>query len=172
MFNRKPTGLALRGEWPDPFALLGRMTSEFDRIFEEGGWPAFRSRWVAEPAAWTPNIDVYEKDNRLIARVDLPGMKKEDVKVEVVDGRLTISGERQHETEENRENFYRCEREYGSFYRAIPLPEGATLDHIKAAFENGVLEVTVPLAARAVPQGRSITIEEPARKTAGVVKAA
>jgi HSP20 family protein len=171
MFNRKSTELARRGELMDPFALLSRVTSDFDRMFEESGWPAFRTRWLTESTAWSPSLDIVEKDNRLIARVDLPGMKKEDVKVEVVEGRLTISGERKHETEEKKENFYRCEREYGSFYRAVPLPDGAQLDGVKASFENGVLEVTVPLAARAANKGHTVAIEEPA-KTATKTKAA
>jgi HSP20 family protein len=113
--------------------------------------------------AWSPNIDVFEKDNRLIARVDLPGTKKEEVKVEVVDGWLTISGDRKYENEEEKENVYRCEREYGTFYRALPLPEGAKVEEVKAFFENGVLEVTVPLVVRAANTPRTVAIEEPAK---------
>lgn len=163
MFTKKPTALTSSGVLVDPFALLGRVTSEFDRLFEESGWPVFRTRRLTESAAWFPNLDVFEKDNRLIARVDLPGMKKEEVKVEVADGYLTISGERKHETEEKKENFYKCEREYGRFYREIPLPEGATLSDVKAAFENGVLEVSVPLAVRSEARPRSVKIEEPGK---------
>jgi HSP20 family protein len=160
MFTRKPTALTSSGVLVDPFELLGRMTSEFDRTFGESGWPAFRAHRLTGSAAWSPNIDVFEKDSLLVARVDLPGMKKEDVKVEVSDGHLTISGERKHETEETKENFYRCEREYGSFYREILLPEGATLNDVKAAFENGVLEVSVPLAVRSEAGPRAVKIEE------------
>jgi HSP20 family protein len=160
MFTKQPTALTRSGVLVDPLALLGRMTSEFDRIFDEPGWPALPTRRLTESAAWYPNIDLFEKDNRLIARVDLPGLKKEDVKVEVADSRLTISGERKHETEEKEENFYRCEREYGCFYREIPLPEGAKLNDVKAAFEDGVLEVSVPLAARLEAKPRAVKIEE------------
>ena len=88
---------------------------------------------------------MFEKDNRLVTRVDLPGMKKEDVSVEVTDGHLALSGERKRETEEKKDNFYRSEREYGSFYRAVPLPEGVKLEDVKATFSDGVLEVSVPL---------------------------
>lgn len=160
MFNKKSTALTSSGVLVDPFALLGRVTSEFDRLFEESGWPAFRTRGITEAAAWSPSLDLFQKDNRLIARVDLPGTRKEDVKVEAADGYLTISGERKHETEERKENFYRSEREYGSFYRTIPLPDGAKLDGVKASFENGVLEVTVPLAAGIEARPRTIKIEE------------
>jgi HSP20 family protein len=161
MFNRKPPALGGSGVFIDPFALVNRVTSDFERMFEGSDWPVFRGRSLGESAAWSPSLDLVEKDKRLIARVDLPGMKKEDVKVEVAEGYLTISGERKHETEEKKENFYRCEREYGSFYRAIPLPEDAQVEEVKAAFNNGVLEVSVPLtAARLEAKPRTIQIEE------------
>ena len=159
MFIKKPTALTSSGVFVDPFALLGRMTSDFDRMFEESGWPAFRTRQLTGSTAWFPNLDVFEKDHRLIARIDLPGMKKEDIKVEVADGHLMISGERKHETEEKKEAFYRCECDYGSFYREIPLPEGATLKDVKATFENGVLDVSVPLAVRSGAKPRVVEIE-------------
>ena len=160
MLRRKPTALTRTGAFADPFALLRYMTPEFERFFEEPGFPAFGWRGATEPPAWYPHLDVIEKENRLIAKVDLPGMKLEDVKVEVIDGRLTIHGERKHETEEKKENFYRSEREYGSFYRAIPLPEGAMFDETKAVFENGVLEVIVPLTPpRVETKGHTVPIE-------------
>jgi HSP20 family protein len=93
------------------------------------------------------------------ARADLPGLKKEDVKVEVSDGHLAISGERKRESEEKKQ-FYRCEREYGSFYRAVPLPEGVKLEDVKATFADGVLEVSVPLPAKAESKARTVEIQE------------
>jgi HSP20 family protein len=154
----------------DPFALLRQMTSELDRVFETSAWPS--SRWPAfgtkpllETAAWFPEIDVFEKDNRLVTKVDLPGVKKEDVRVEVTDGHLAISGERKTEAEERKEHFYRCEREYGSFYRVVPMPEGAKLEDVKATFADGVLEVSVPLPAKPEAKVRNVEIQE-APKTA------
>jgi len=144
----------------DPFAVLRQMTSQLDRMFEAPAWPLFATRAIAEPVGWAPQIDVFEKDNRLVTKVDLPGMKKEDVKVEVTDGHLAISGERKHETEEKKERFYRCEREYGSFYRAVPLPEGVKLEDVKATFSDGVLEVSVPLPAAAEAKVRKVEIQE------------
>jgi HSP20 family protein len=157
---KKETALAPAN---DPFALMRRMTAELDRAFEgwpSFRWPAFRARPALEGAAWFPEIDVFEKDNRLVTKIDLPGMKKEDVKVEVTDGQLAISGERKRETEEKKEHFYRSEREYGSFYRAVPLPEGAKLEDVKATFTDGVLEVSVPLLAKAETKPRTIEIQE------------
>jgi HSP20 family protein len=149
----------------DPFTLLRQMTSQFDHMFETSGWPAlrwptFRARPTAEAATWFPEIDVFEKDNRLVTKIDLPGMKKEDVKVEVTDGHLAISGERKTEAEEKKDNFYRCEREYGSFYRAVPLPEGVKLEDVRATFSDGVLEVSVPLPAKPEAKIRKVEIEE------------
>jgi HSP20 family protein len=149
----------------DPFAMLRRMTSEFDRLFEGTGWPSpkwslFRSRPAHETLNWVPEIDVFVRDNRLVTKVDLPGMKKEDVKVEVTDGYLTISGERKTEAEDKKDEYYRCEREYGSFYRAVPMPEGVKLDDVKASFADGVLEVSLPLPAAAPPAKRQIQIED------------
>jgi HSP20 family protein len=149
----------------DPFTLLRQMTSEVDRMFGEPFWPSpsFRGFATPEVVAWSPKVDVFEKDNRLITRVDLPGMKKEEVKVEVTDGYLALSGERKRETEEKKDTFYRSEREYGSFYRAVPLPEGVKLEDIKATFADGVLEVSIPLPARAEAKVRKVEIEEPAK---------
>jgi HSP20 family protein len=80
--------------------------------------------------------------------------------VEVTDGHLAISGERKTEAEEKKEDFYRCEREYGSFYRAVPLPEGVKLEDVKATFSDGVLEVSLPLPAKAEAKVRKVEIQE------------
>lgn len=146
----------------EPFGVLRQMTSELDRMFDEPFWGSFR--WPARLAGlrggWSPEIDVFEKDNRLITKIDLPGMKKEDVKVEVTDGHLTISGERTSEAEEKKENYFRCEREYGSFYRAVPLPEGVKIEDVKASFTDGVLEVSIPLPAKPESKVRTVQITE------------
>ena len=149
----------------EPFNVLRQMTSELDRMFDEP-WTLFRwpSAELASPEGpiWAPKVDVVTKDNKLITRVDLPGMKKEDVQVQVNDGFLTLSGERKKETKEEKDNVYREEREYGSFCRTVPLPNGVKADDVKATFNNGVLEVTIPLPAAAAPNGRKIPIQDAA----------
>lgn len=165
--SKREYGLA-RQRSGDPFSLLRQMTSDFDRMFDQSAWPslrwpALRSLPDAETATWFPEIDVFEKDNWLVTKIDLPGLKKEDVKVEVADGHLAISGERKSEAEEKKENFYRCEREYGSFYRAVPLPEGVKYEDVKATFADGVLEVSVPLPAVAEAKPRHVEIQEPGK---------
>lgn len=160
------TALAPVHQARDPFAHFRQMASELDRMFDDWPsfrWPSFRSTTPKGSITWAPRIEVLEKGNRLVTRVELPGMKKEDVSVEVTDGQLTVSGERKHESEESKGGVYRSEREYGSFYRAVPLPEGVTLDEVKATFADGVLEVSVPLPARAVAPVKKVKIEEPVK---------
>jgi HSP20 family protein len=145
------------------FTMAKNAFTELERFFGEGfppfRWPVFRTLRMIEPTTWSPGIDVFEKDGRLVTRIDLPGLKKEDVKVEVTDGQLAISGERKNEMEEKKENYYRCEREYGSFYRAVPLPAGVKFEDVKATFTDGVLEVSVPLPAKAQAETRTVEIQ-------------
>jgi HSP20 family protein len=168
--KKTETGLARTAN--EPFGLLRQMTSELDHFFEGPffgsafKWPTFSTKALGDVVNWSPNIDVYEKDNRLFTKVDLPGLKKEEVKVEVTDGYLAISGERKAETEEKKANVYRCERSYGSFYRAVPMPEGAKVEDVKATFADGVLEVSVPLPAKPAANLHKDEIEEPKAKAA------
>jgi HSP20 family protein len=166
MAEQKDAALTRGRAARDPFALLRQMmTSELDRVFEQPfgtafRWPSLRAVAVPDSESWAPQIDVLERDNRLVTKVDLPGLKKEDVKVEVTDGHLSISGERRSETKEEKDNVYRCERSYGSFYRSVPLPEGAKIEDVKASFADGVLEVSVPLPAKMEAKPRSVKIED------------
>lgn len=123
-----------------PFALLREMTDWMDQAFTGGDYPITRGERL-----WTPAVEVREKDNQLKISADLPGIDQKDVKVEVDNNTLVIQGERKREANEEREGVQRSERFYGSFYRAILLPETAKADNAKAEFKNGVLEVTVPL---------------------------
>jgi HSP20 family protein len=162
MLARKET-LPTRG-YRDPFSLLRNMAAEFDRSWDESAWPALRVPFFRAPHintnVWLPHIDVFEKDNRLVTKIDLPGLTKEHVKVEVLDGYLTISGERRNETEEKKENVYRCEREYGTFERTVPLPEGVKPEDVKATFTDGVLEVSVPLPMKVEPKAFKVEVKE------------
>lgn len=129
----------------NPFSLMRRFSHEIDRLFEGFG---FRPRFFEPPVAtgvWAPDVEVLEKEGKLIVRADLPGLTKNDLKVGVADDVLTLEGERKQEKEEKREGYFRSERSYGAFYRAIPLPEGVKADAVVANFKNGVLEVTMPL---------------------------
>jgi HSP20 family protein len=107
-----------------------------------------------------PPVEAFERDHRLIVRVELPGMKKEEIELTFAEGLLTIEGERKLETEEKKNEWYRNERAYGKFVRTVPLPEGVKVTDVKATFEGGVLEVVVPLPetpAAAAPKKVEIT---------------
>jgi HSP20 family protein len=110
-----------------------------------------------------PQIEVLQTNGDLMVKAELPGLTKEDVKVELTDKALTISGERKEEKEEKREGFYRTERNYGRFFRQIPLPEGVKTDEANAVFRNGVLEVTVPVT-QSEPNARKLEIKEVSEK--------
>jgi HSP20 family protein len=123
-----------------PFELMRRFTDDLDRLFE-----GIAPTWKGSRSIWSPPIEVSEKDGQLSICAELPGVKKDDVKVELTDGALTISGERKQEQDEQQGDFYRSERIYGAFTRTIPIPEGADVENAKATFEDGVLEVSVPV---------------------------
>jgi HSP20 family protein len=112
------------------------------------------------PAEWSPKIDVLQREGQFVVRADLPGLTKEDVKVEVADDVITIQGERKQEKKEERKGYCYSECSYGSFYRAIPLPEGAEGSKATAEFRKGVLEVTVPAATPPVRKARRLEVRE------------
>jgi HSP20 family protein len=144
-----------------PFELMRRFTDELDRAFEGFGL----ARGAGEIEAWAPSVEIFERDNNLIVRAELPGLDKEDVRVELTDDGLIIEGERRREHEERLEGGYRSEISYGSFHRLIPLPEGAEVDQAQARINNGVLEVAIPMA-ESRRQRRSIPIETGAGQSA------
>ena len=152
-----------------PFALMRRFTDEMDRVFEGLGG---RQGKVGELALWSPAVEVREHDGKVEVVADLPGIRENDVKLEVTDEGLVIRGERKQEHEEKREGFYRSERRYGQFYRLIPLPENANIDQVHAEFRNGELRVTVPVPerqrrVREVPISTSGERKEPQSQTGG-----
>jgi HSP20 family protein len=176
-------GLARREPFPpslwaaSPFEIIDRITDEMERAFEDfgfgRGWiaprfgrgrlaPRFgRELWPRgemERAMWTPQIETFEREGQLVVRADLPGLTKDDVRVEVTENALTIQGERRQEREEERGGYYRSECSYGKFYRSIPLPEGVNAEQAKASFRDGVLEITVP-APQLAQQRRQIEIK-------------
>lgn len=145
-----------------PFDMLERFADEVDRMFSDFGLGRAWSRhgFATEGLSWTPRIDVSQRNNELVIRADLPGMNKDDVKVDVADDAITIQGERRREHEEERGGWYHTERSYGSFHRTVPLPEGAMTEQAKATFKDGVLEITMPAPPEQVTRGRRLDISE------------
>lgn len=156
-------------ETGNPFQMMRRFTKDMERMFEnfqEFNFPNFFKpefapfRMEVDTGEWMPQIEVLQNNGQFMVRADLPGLTKDDVKVEVTDDMLTLSGERKEEKVEEREGFYRSERSYGNFYRQIVLPEGATTEQATATFVNGVLEITIPAPKVAAPT-RKLEIKEP-----------
>jgi HSP20 family protein len=128
----------------NPFALMRRMQEEMDRAFASS-FGLWRGRGGEETPIFAPPIEVRQEDHNLVVSADLPGMSKEDVRIECTEDALHIEGERRREHEETSGGVHRSERCYGRFQRSIPLPEGAEVDKASAQFKDGVLEVRVPV---------------------------
>ncbi|MGE0043814.1 MAG: Hsp20/alpha crystallin family protein [Vicinamibacterales bacterium] len=152
----KPTVRVAR----DPLALFDRMREEMDRVFE--GFPFSRLAPVLPraEALWMPAIEVQQKNGTFVVKADLPGLKREDVTVEVTEDGLAIKGERKSEFKEEKkdEGYFRTERMYGEFHRFVPLPEGAKADEAVASFKDGVLEVTIPVPKAETPAPKKLPI--------------
>lgn len=108
---------------------------------------------------WYPAVDIEHKEKEYILRADLPGMKKEDIKVTVENSCLTLKGERKTEHEENKYNYHRIERTHGTFQRSFKIPEGLTEKQIKAKYNDGVLELTIPTPKVEEPKQIDVKIE-------------
>lgn len=123
------------------------LQDEFNRFFEEFGFGSA----VAEED-YTLAMDIRETDEAYIVEADVPGIKKEDIKIEVNDDVLTIKGERKDEHEEKKKDYHRIERQYGSFRRSVSIPGGIKHDAVEAKFDDGVLRVTLPKREDAKPR--------------------
>jgi HSP20 family protein len=118
------------------FADFGELRDRVDQMFRE---------MAGGESSWTPSVDVIRDNSNVILRADLPGIKPDEVKVTVEDDVLTVSGEHSSESEENKGDYMRRERRYGSFSRSMSLPAGVKADDIQSTTEDGVLELTIPL---------------------------
>jgi len=148
-----------------PFGLLRRFANEIDDLFGDSG--VGRSPFWNRPGmlstgfdlTW-PQIDLFESNGEFVIRADVPGLKKEDLHVEITDNELVISGERRDEREEHKGEFYRSERSYGRFERRIALPEGTNADSVSSTFNNGILEVRMKAPEQQTKRGRRVEIQD------------
>jgi HSP20 family protein len=144
----------------DPFsAFRAEMGSLFDSFM--GGLPAFTgilSTGAGRSVPLTAHMDVKETDKEIVVEAELPGIDEKDISLNLQDGVLTISGEKKHEQDEEKENYRVMERRYGSFQRSMRLPDTVDEDKVEASFNNGVLKVTLPKRSEAVGKQRKIPI--------------
>ena len=141
-----------------PFQTLERFAEGMNRIFDEIGLGRGGARVSGYEGAmtWAPRVDVSQHKGELIIRADVPGVDKDDLKINVTEDTVTIHGERHRAQEEERDGVYRCERSHGAFYRSIALPPGTATDQAKASFKDGVLEIRMPAAPGA--KGKPLAI--------------
>ncbi len=138
---------------PDPFQRL-------NKLFEESFGPlAFPTEEALSLSGWTPSCDIFETDNEIVVKAELPGVKKEDVKVGIEDGVLSINGERKFEEETKKENYLRVERSYGAFMRSFTLPTRIDSSKVTAEFKDGLLKVMLPKREEAKPKGIEVKVE-------------
>jgi len=107
----------------------------------------------------TPMVDIYEEDDKLVVKCDLPGMTRDDIEINLTDDTITISGEKRKEEKVEKKNYFRLERAYGAFKRSFALPVEVDTDKAKASFKDGVLEVKIPKTEAAKQKGHKIKIE-------------
>ena len=134
----------------EPARELREMNRLFNTFFEPSSAAVMRR--------WAPAMDLVETDDHYVLRADLPGVSEGDVKIELDDNVLTISGERESAREETKQGYHRVERAYGSFSRALTLPEGVDADGISANFDRGVLEVRIPKPEQRKPRKVAISV--------------
>lgn len=155
---------SLFGTRGGPFEMFRRLDEDMDRLFHQiwgGGRGLMRGHGGANmQSTWMPQVEMREEGGKLHVCADLPGLKKEDVKLSLEGDQLVLQGERQSNREEGQpgSSYYHSERGYGSFYRSIPLPEGVDLQTAKAEFKDGVLDVTFDAPRRPQRQSRQIDI--------------
>ena len=139
-----------------PFAELDDLGSGL-RLFQDTV-----SRLLTEPAArpWAPAVDIFETENELLLKADLPGVEMKDIDIQVENGTLTLRGERKYENETKEGGFHRIERSYGSFARLFTLPDTVNFEDVKADFKNGVLTVKLPKKEMAKPRTIKIEVKE------------
>jgi HSP20 family protein len=131
----------------------------FDRYTRAMGWPSNRGQELITTGDWTPRVDVSETDNEFVIKAEIPEVKKEDIKVSVDNGVVTIQGERKQEKEEKGKKFHRVERYYGSFVRSFTLPDNIDETKIKASFKDGMLNLQIPKTAEAKPKTIEVKVE-------------
>jgi HSP20 family protein len=142
--------------WRDVLSLQNRMNSLFQDFSRNQG-----DNDVLTTAGFVPPADIYEDEHHIVLKLEIPGIRQEDLDIQVENNTLSIRGERSLEKEEKEENFRRVERRYGSFYRAFTLPNTVDADKIQAEYENGVLKVKLEKRAEAKPKQIKVNVGQP-----------
>ena len=143
----------------EPMREIEDMFDRYTRAMGSMGWPLQRGQELVKTADWTPRVDISETDKEFAIKAEIPDVQKEDVKVSVDNGVVTIQGERKQEKEEKGKKFHRVERYYGSFVRSFTLPDNIDEANIKASFKDGMLNLQIPKSAVAKPKSIEVKVE-------------
>ena len=127
-----------------PWREMPTLSGRLNRFFDDPFFNISRLADDSDMGMWNPVVDLYEKDDSFMIKAELPGVDKNDIKIDLKDRLLTLSGERTYDNEVKEENYYRRERTYGKFQRAFTLPADVDSDKIKAEYKDGVLQIEVP----------------------------
>ncbi|OHB25527.1 MAG: molecular chaperone [Desulfuromonadaceae bacterium GWC2_58_13] len=141
----------------DPWPELRAMQDQMTRLLEMS-----QDRVAGEPfeqGLWQPPVDIYEDDREVVVKMEIPEVEQEDIDVQIEDYTLIIQGERRLEKEENKQNYQRIERGYGSFRRVFSLPTAVDAEHTRARCDKGVLKIVLPKKNQGKPRQIEITIE-------------
>lgn len=136
----------------NPWREMTTLQNRINRFFDDPFFPTAMIDGELAIGNWKPVVDIYENDNAIVIKAELPGVDKKDVEVDLKDRVLTLKGERSYENEIKEENYYRKERVFGKFHRAFILPVDVELDKIKADFKDGVLKIDIPRPEKKKPK--------------------
>ncbi len=141
----------------EPFRDLLTTQREFDRLFREAFSPMAGETEVST-RSWAPPVDIYETEDAIVLKAELPGIDPKDVEVRVEDNTLYLKGERNYEKEVKEQNYHRVERSYGSFARSFSLPNSINAEKVKAEYKDGLLTLTMPKREEAKPKTIKIDV--------------
>ena len=135
----------------DPFRDVATLQNRLNTLFQDFNRGNSENEFVST-SAFVPPVDIYEDDHKIVLKLEVPGMKQDDLDIQLENNTLTVRGERKFEKEEKEENFHRIERRYGSFYRAFTIPNTVNPDSVKADYDAGVLRIQLEKRAEAKPK--------------------
>jgi HSP20 family protein len=135
------------------------MRKEFDRVFDSFFHGDISDTTSAFTSTWIPAVDIAERENEFVVRIELPGVTKEDVRITMQEGILTVKGEKKQEKESKGSDYHRVERSFGSFQRSFTLPTAVWAENIDASFTDGVLNITLPKAEEAKPKQIDVKVK-------------
>jgi HSP20 family protein len=143
----------------DPFRDLEMLQENVNRLFQDTMSTGKGRKEPVSVRSWTPNVDVKSDDDQIVVNVELPGMKKADIDIDLTGDTLTVRGERKFEDEANKDKYVRIESVYGAFQRSFTLGVPVKADQIKASYKEGILEITIPKADEIKPKKVEVTVE-------------